>query len=82
MKNDNLPIHPLKADLGQEQSIHYFGLTKREYFAGLAMQAILSNEELRIACMADAKILGVSRDEAVARYSVMEADELLKQLEQ
>lgn len=82
MNNDNMPIHPLKSDLGQGQTMHYFGLTKREYFAGLAMQAILSNEELRLACMADSRILGVTRNEAVARYSVMEADTLLKQLEQ
>ena len=81
IENSKRPMHPLKADLGQGKSMHYFGLTKREYFAGLAMQAMLSNEELRIACMDDSGILGVSRDEAVARYSVMEADALLKQLE-
>lgn len=78
MENSNRPAYPID----EETTISQMGLTKREYFAGLAMQAMLSNEGLRKSCMADANILGVSRNEAVARYSVMEADELLKQLEQ
>lgn len=85
MKNSDKPAFPVDeetTDRLDEGVRIYTGLTKREYFAGLAMQAILSNEELRLACMADSRILGVTRDEAVARYSVMEADELLKQLEQ
>lgn len=46
------------------------GLTKREYFAGLAMQGLLAKE-------------GVwSSDEILAKRSVEIADELLKQLEQ
>ena len=88
MKNSDKPAFPITEE--ETNSVVNFittndihtGLTKREYFAGLAMQAMLSNEELRIACMDDSGILGVSRDEAVARYSVMEADALLKQLEQ
>lgn len=45
------------------------GLTKREYFAGLAMQGLLAKE-------------GVwSSDEILAQRSIEIADELLKQLE-
>lgn len=79
--NSKRPIHPLKADLGQGKSMHYFGLTKREYFAGLAMQAILSNEEHRMKCLDSSRIYGVGRDEIVAKIATIEADALLKQLE-
>jgi hypothetical protein len=44
------------------------GLTKREYFAGLAMQAIVSNTSL----LAD--------KDMVVRNAIYYADELLKQL--
>ena len=81
-KRPAFPVDEETTDRLEDGVRIYTGLTKREYFAGLAMQAMLSNEELRIACMDDSGILGVSRDEAVARYSVMEADALLKQLEQ
>ena len=54
------------------------GLTKREYFAGLAMQGILSNPDW-------AKSMNISNDwddykERVAKGSVEIADELLKHL--
>lgn len=68
MKNGAKPINPildwneLKADTS--------GLTKREYFAGLAMQGILSNTEY----------INQSR-ETLVDYSIKMADELLKQLE-
>jgi hypothetical protein len=49
------------------------GLTKREYFAGLAMQGILAadtKEELKF-----------SFEQIVPKIALMYADELLKQLE-
>lgn len=73
MKNDNLPIHPLKADLGQGKTMHYFGLTKREYFAGLAMQGVLASSQPYEARMTL---------EQVASEAIGVADALLKQLEQ
>lgn len=52
------------------------GLTKREYFAGLAMQGLLANSE-------DASIDGDRcTPEIIARTSVEMADELIKQLNQ
>lgn len=45
----------------------YFGLTKREYFAGLAMQSFIST--------------GKSNMEEIAIISVKMGDELLKQLD-
>ena len=51
-----------------------FGLTKREYFAGLAMQGMLANNSIMTATQFDRKSL--------AEDAVWCADELLKQLEQ
>ncbi len=44
------------------------GLTKREYFAGLAMQAFLSS-------------IGSQNDEVIAKWSVNAADSLLEELD-
>ena len=49
------------------------GLTKREYFAAMAMQAIISNRELQRAIRED--------NESWSQVAVREADSLLKQLE-
>jgi len=38
----NNPINPLEIKNGNE-SIQFLGLTKREYFAGLAMQGMLAD---------------------------------------
>lgn len=51
------------------------GLTKREYFAGLAMQGFLSNQQI----MRDWKEANIDWD--IARMSVWLADTLLEQLE-
>jgi len=53
------------------------GLTKREYFAGLAMQGLLANPNIR-------RPSGLNEDENT-QFSIVcikYADELLKQLEQ
>lgn len=47
------------------------GLTKREYFVGLAMQGIVSNTEYIM-----------NSSETIAQYALKIADELLKQLDQ
>jgi len=54
---------------GQRYSVVIEGLTKREYFAGLAMQALMADSEWDIP---------VSR---VGNVAVAVADELLKALE-
>ena len=70
MKNGDKPINPV---LTQNPSL--IGLTKREHYAGLAMQGLLA--------LPDKGTYG-SFDEAIERIcevSVKFADELLKQLE-
>lgn len=76
MKNANEPIYP-DPMRGAEQSYTNqtpndlpTGLSKREYFAGLAMQAIIPNWNL---------MKGVERDE-VADIAVEMADSLLRKL--
>ena len=67
MKNGEQPINPVHEDckvyLGN-------GLTKREYFAGLAMQGLLANS-----------YFSEEDEEEIAALSIAQADELLKQLE-
>lgn len=74
MKNGERQVYPLQNGYG---GILQTGLTKREYFAGLAMQGILANPSV-------GKIIDGERfvDKiAVSQSSVIIADELLKQLE-
>ena len=80
MENSEKPIYPVPHQ-NDDRSIQYdvhFGLTKREYFAGLAMQGILSNpanaEQFKV------NDWGVNGT-AIADNAVHCADELLKQLE-
>lgn len=70
MKNPDKPINPL-LDLNEDKS-GLWGLTKREYFAGLAMQALLSNP--------DPGIVNFNEKE-IAEIAIEYTDELLKQLE-
>jgi len=85
MKNSDKPITPLYGANGVpfteatnidvsyiEQCRPLMGLTKREYFAAMAMQGLLSNPEQ----------INTTNFEWVAVHSVGYADELLKQLEQ
>lgn len=77
MHNGDQPIYP-DPIRGAEQSIFNqtpdampTGLTKREYFAAMAMQGMLSNE----------LVPNVQDVEYAAGLAVKAADELLKQLE-
>ena len=85
MKNADKPIYPTTSQKINETEFfeynlpnkekQYSGLTKREYFAGLAMQGLLA--------LPDKGTFG-SFDEAIewiCEASVKFADELLKQLE-
>jgi len=38
----NQLVYPQKMEFGQDGEIYFHGLTKREYFAGLAMQGLLA----------------------------------------
>ena len=64
MKNSEKSIYPIER-LENEK-----GLTKREYFAGLAMQGIVSNSKL------------IYYKSESCKIAIELADELLKQLEQ
>lgn len=87
MKNAEKPINPIKGAgdiLYNEQDESYIkqvkpfiGLTKREYFAGLAMQGLLAN------CNGGMTSGGshVFSPDGISELAVLHADELLKQLE-
>ncbi len=77
MKNGKEPITPCtiqgRQGWGDKPTIsdrEVYGLTKREYFAGLAMQGIMTNVSYPLGIKA----------EIVASKSIELADELLKQL--
>ncbi len=74
MENGNQPIHFVDEESKDRNDtnpyLNYLGLTKREYFAGIALGAILSGESRLIS------------NEPVAERAVRYADALLKQLEQ
>ena len=67
MSNANLPAFPLTEETAGID--YYKGLTKREYFAGLAMQGNLANTK------------NWASREAIARESVKDADALIAALE-
>ena len=72
MKNADKPINPV---LTQNPSL--IGLTKREYFAGLALQGLLAN------CNGGMTSGGnhIFSPNGISELAILHADELLKQLE-
>ena len=66
----NDPIHNSELDTQD-------GLTKREYFASLAMQGLLTRVPKRLDGQAD---LGILESKRIAEESVIMADELIKAL--
>ena len=69
--NSDLPATPFTEEAyGDSNTLVYAGLTKREYFAGLAMQGMLA-----------ASITTRNEEMATARDAVSQADELLKALD-
>lgn len=67
MENNNTQsAFPINGDNIQTE----FGLTKREYFAGLALQGLISN-----------KVSGFNSDKDLAQLAVSLSEELLKTLE-
>ena len=78
MKNAEQPAYPISKDIidGCGETTSPFGLTKREYFAAMAMQGILSGNYPALYGNADMAV-----PEQVAIDSINYADELLKQLE-
>jgi hypothetical protein len=68
MENGKKLIHSFNST--DHSQGHFEGLTKREYFAGLAMQGLLAHSDL-----------GIEEPEKIAEWSIKQSDELLKQLE-
>lgn len=58
---------------------HYSGLTKREYFAAMAMQGLISGFESE--CKANGRFIPEVDYPMIAHSAASIADELLKQLE-
>ena len=71
MKNADKPINPV---LTQNPSL--IGLTKREYYAGLALQGIIAGRKDELYKIKDETI------KIYVELSIKSADELLKQLEE
>ena len=82
MNNGNEPINPtnvqqvgnevfrpIRDNDPKEHNVSFLGLTKREYFAAMAMQGLMSNSKVMI------------NDMDNINQCVLIADELLKQLE-
>lgn len=76
MKNEDKPINPIPEHFDKYQNEN-IGLTKREYFAGLAMQGLLSNSYSN----GFSQPLSEYDSKSIAKFSIEYADELLKQLE-
>lgn len=81
MKNADKPAMPLQLQNGETSETitklgNADGLTKREYFAGLAFQGIMSNQKLTVLSLSTMAV------EAAATISVEAADALLKELSQ
>lgn len=79
MKNGDRPAHPIISAEGGctnienlNSRVELSGLTKREHFAGIAMQGLIS---------AWPDHMGSMSSENVANHAISYADELLKKLE-
>lgn len=71
MKNADKAINPI-TEL-ENGSLLDIGLTKREYFAAMAMQGLIGR---------GLGLLGIDESSRIATESIYIADELLKQLDQ
>ena len=80
MKNADKPINPV---LTQNPSL--VGLTKREHYAGLAMQGLLANPQYWKRVYKTLSSLKANKDSiecVFTQFSIKLADEILKQLEE
>ena len=80
MKNADKPINPV---LTQNPSL--LGLTKREHYAGLAMQGLLANPQYWKRVYKTLSSLKANKDSiecVFAQFSIKLADEILQQLEE
>jgi hypothetical protein len=72
MENGKKPAFNYTVGLCDSEIESMGGLTKREYFAGLAMQGLMANPREEVM---------TQKPDEIAKWSISFADELLKQLE-
>lgn len=81
----NLDI-PVQGHPGCFSTLTTGGLTKREYFSGLAMQGLIAayqSQESMIGLSRDAKDHGETKvEQTMARWAVEQADTLIRRLEE
>ena len=75
MKNADKPINPVLTQSPSLQNDTSLGLTKREHYAGLALQGIIAGRKDELYKIKDETI------KIYVELSIKSADELLKQLE-
>lgn len=78
MENGNKPAYPISEEQTDRIDSNvkiYSGLTKREYFAAMAMQGILANEQLRYSLCRPGR-------SGIQIYALQQADALLQELDQ
>ena len=93
MKNADKPIYPTTSQKINETEFfeynlankekQYSGLTKKEYFTGLAIQGLLANPQYWKRVYKDISTLKSDKDSiecVFAHYSIKIAEELLEQL--
>jgi hypothetical protein len=81
MENEKQPISPTLTynELSGQPNGHLLGLTKREYFAGLAMQGLLSNPELIKAGSFD--FISKGTEKRISQIATNISDALLAELD-
>jgi len=79
MTNGNDAAHPTLEQNGNERWNTEYGLTKREHFAAIAMQGLLSNPEWMIVFKSEKFLM---QPEIIAETSLKAADALITQLNQ
>lgn len=78
--NSNESAYPRGDSMTTAGRAEHPGLTKREYFAGIALQGIISNHIAMEAIAREYKGNAVKGHEYLTKESIRIADELLKQL--
>jgi hypothetical protein len=73
--NRNEPAYPLEKNISISEC--FAGLTKREHFAGLAMQGLLANQTVRDILSGNN---GMQVPDLIAEYSLQYADALIEEL--
>ena len=76
------PNEPMNPTTFEHSSVRSTGLSKREHFATLAMQGVLASPETITTFLKEQRIsdLNMQPSECIAKYAVIQADALIKAL--